>query len=195
MKKSDLIELIENWDAFTQENESPTLSSFANWLLQKKEGTPNITELGRTIGYNLFRIERYEKIRIKTIFKDLPLIGYDDFILLNTVYHNPDIPKKSLYDIQIYEMNSGTQIINRLKREGLMVDSQSEEDKRVFLLRITEEGKRIRDIAFERLGKEVDRKYSIFGQEELEQFLSYIKTLEGHLASLRLKGTDFNTDE
>ena len=178
MQKSDIIKLINKWDDFTKESATIDFEHFALWLLRKEEGATGRTEQERLTSYLLSRIDRYSKAQIKQLFHDLPIIGYDDFILLNTVYNQPNIPKKELYEQNIYDMNSGTQVVNRLKREGLLVDFQSETDKRVFLLNITELGKTVRNTAFELLGKKVAKKYRAISDTELEELLILVRKLE-----------------
>lgn len=184
MKRKNIITLIEKWDDFTKEQSTTSLENFALWLLKKDQVSEDRTNDERMAGYISARIDRFSKARIKQLFHDLPLIAYEDFILLNTVFHHPGIPKKELYERNVYDMNSGTQVINRLKREGLLTDTKSKEDKRVFTLNITEEGKRVRNVAFERLGEEVRKKYAILPDDSLNQFLITLKRLEQHLSTI-----------
>lgn len=184
MTKHELFQLIENWDNFTQESTENSLENFALWLLQKKENKADRSQKTRDICYLLSRIERYHKVQVKKLFQDLPLLGYEDFILLNTVYHNPNIAKKELYDLSIYDMNSGTPTINRLKREGLLIDIQSEIDKRVYLLNITEKGKIVRNTAFERFTATLPNKFSILSDQTLDSFYQTAYEVEKHFELL-----------
>lgn len=184
MQKDELIRLIENWDDFTQKNTENSLENFALWLLREKENNADRTQKTRDICYLLSRIERYHKVQVKSLFQDLPLLGYEDFILLNTIYHNPNIAKKELYDLSIYDMNSGTPTINRLKREGLLIDIQSEIDKRVYLLNITEKGKLVRNTAFERFTETLPNKFSILSDQTLDDFYQTTYEIEKHFELL-----------
>lgn len=196
MKKEDLIQLIEHWDAFTQVDRTPTIKGFANWLLKDQTPTTHVStaekiNTTRQTCYLMSRIERYSRAMVKQLFSDLPLIGYDDFILLNTVYHQPNISKKELYDINIYEMNSGTQVVNRLKREGLLEDFPSEADRRVSLLRVSDLGAKVRDEAFRRLGLHVAEKGTTFEEAEIQQLLGLVSKFEAHHQGLyEGKGTE-----
>lgn len=182
MEKKDLFELIAHWDDYQRQNDARTMEGFALWLLDQYRRSGPRADQERMIAYLSARVDRYSKSQVKELFQDLPLIGYDDFILLNTVFHTPNIPKKTLYESNIYEMNSGTQVVNRLKRAGLLVDAKSNADKRTSLLNITEKGKQVRNEAFERLGKELHQKYALLTDEEIEQLLSTIGKLEQQYA-------------
>lgn len=184
MNRNEIIRLIEHWDDFTQENTENSLENFALWLLQKKASNSDRTQKIRDTCYLLSRIERYHKVQVKQLFQDLPLLGYEDFILLNTIYHNPNIAKKDLYDLNIYDMNSGTPTVNRLKREGLLVDVQSETDKRVYLINITKKGKEVRNMAFERFTETLPSKFSILSDQTLDDFYQTTYKVEKHFESL-----------
>ena len=178
MDKNEIIKLIESWSCFCDESTNHDLEDFAIWLLEKKRKKLKRNQMIRDACYLLFRIERYHKVQVKNLFHGLPLLGYEDFLLLNTVYHNPNIPKKELYEVNIYDMNSGTQTVNRLKRERLLVDTQSRRDKRVYLLNVTEEGRKVRDEAFNRFEKTLSQKFFTLSDKEFMKFHDMLQKVE-----------------
>lgn len=182
-KGQEIILLIEEWEKYTLEASTNSLIDFAHWILKNKTDT-NCFDQDRTIAFLLHRFQRHSKNAIKLLFTDLPLFGYDDFLILNSVYRNPNIAKKNLYQNTLLEMNTGTQIVNRLKREKLLEDKPNEQDRRVSLLNITLKGKKVYDMAFARLGKEVNNKFSILSQAEKRQLLILIKKVELHQSNL-----------
>ncbi len=177
MRATDIIQLVQKWEEFEKDSKRINLEQFAYWLLQHTSEPTDRIQQERTTGYLLFRFERFTKAQIKQLFQDLPLIGYDDFILLNTVFHQSGISKKELYERNIYDMNSGTQVVKRLIREGLLEDFQSETDKRVYLLQITTLGKEVRNTAFERLGMASKKKFQHLSKEELDQLHHMIQKM------------------
>lgn len=184
MKKEELFELIENWDSFCEENTEHTLENFALWVLRKGREKLQRNQLARDTCYLISRAERYHKSQVKTLFQGLPLLGYEDFLLLNTVYHRPNISKTKLYESNIYDMNSGTQTVNRLKRDNLLIDAHSETDKRIHLLNITEEGKRVRNEAFKRFEKTLPKKFYALSDEELTQFNQTLQKVEKQFGTI-----------
>ena len=87
------------------------------------------------------RFIRFAHFYVKKAFKDCAVNTLLDFNLLAGV-HGMGNPKKSeLISFNVVEVTTGTEIIRRLKNNGLIVETEDEQDRRSKRLSITPKGK------------------------------------------------------
>ena len=84
---------------------------------------------------------RYAKGYIKKALKDSPIKTGDEFSFLITLMTYESLSKSELIQKQVMEKTSGTEIINRLLKLGLIDQFNDEADKRSIRVRITHVGR------------------------------------------------------
>ena len=84
---------------------------------------------------------RYAKGYIKKALKDSPIKTADEFSFLITLMTYESLSKSELIQKQVMEKTSGTEIINRLLKLGLIDQFNDEADKRSIRVRITHVGR------------------------------------------------------
>lgn len=180
MDKTLIIELIEKWDQFESTSVDQSIENFAHWLLEIEVVRPELYAEEHASAAFLSRLDRINRTKVRRLFHDVPLVSYDDFVLLYAIHNNPNIAKKDLYDQNYYEMNSGTQIVNRLKRMGLIEDFNSKHDRRVSLVRLSPKGEEVYQITATRLCHELTDKFACLSEGELKMFLKLLRKLSAH---------------
>lgn len=159
--KEILIELIEYLSRYESENENSgrnlNMTDFLGFM-NSQYTTENIkaVELRGEVNNNDFAdsrgsetdisilivlMFRYAKGYIKKALKDSPIKTADEFSFLITLLTYESLSKSELIQKQVMEKTSGTEIINRLLKLGLITQFNDETDKRSVRVRITHIGR------------------------------------------------------
>jgi DNA-binding MarR family transcriptional regulator len=161
--KSLLIELIEYVSRYEQEafkinpNAQLNMSDFVGFLNSSHEiQNVKVHELrGDHPGYEMQEtpgpatdisilivlLFRYAKGYIKKALKDSVIKTGDEFSFLITLITYESLSKTELIQKQVMEKTSGTEIINRLLKLGLIEQFNDEHDKRSIRVKITPTGR------------------------------------------------------
>jgi DNA-binding MarR family transcriptional regulator len=84
---------------------------------------------------------RYARIYLKQAIKGSALNTPDEFSFLITLMTYKNMRKGELINRQVMEKTSGTEVIRRLLRRGMIAESDDINDKRGKLISITEQGR------------------------------------------------------
>ena len=99
------------------------------------------TSATREISILIVLMNRYAKWYIKKVLKDSLLQTPDEFSFLISLMTYNSLHKSELITRQIMEKTSGTEIINRLVRKGMISETADQNDKRSIRVSITESGR------------------------------------------------------
>ena len=162
MKTKDILfELIDYLDQFETENQDKdgnlNMSDFLGYLnSQYKPMNVKTRELGGNYeGYKykeqkgsatdisilIVLLFRYAKGYIKKALKNSPIKSADEFSFLMTLMTYDHLSKSELITKQVMEKTSGTEIINRLIKLGLIEQFADEADKRSVRIKMTMTGR------------------------------------------------------
>lgn len=161
LTKEILIELIKYLDEYESETEKTVSKlNFSDFLgfLNSKHTPENVKtkELrGDYEGYNykeqkgpatdisilIVLLFRYAKGYIRKALKNSPIKSADEFSFLMTLMTYKNLSKSELIQKQVMEKTSGTEIINRLIKLGLIEQAENESDKRSIMVSITDFGR------------------------------------------------------
>jgi MarR family transcriptional regulator, lower aerobic nicotinate degradation pathway regulator len=158
-----LIEKLADYEQKTENLQESKIEDFAGWLLaevnaKNKFATTKpilnaIEEVNLEINKNIpieseisrlvAMMYRYAKIYIKKAIENSGLQTIDEFGYLagTDMTGSTGISKTDLIAINIHEKTTGTEILKRLLKEGLLRQEDSQEDKRSKLLFITDKGR------------------------------------------------------
>lgn len=146
MQIKDLhIQLIEYIDEYRQKypDKEPSMHDFLHFALNREEKivhNPNI-RLNIEIPKHLCFLYRYVKLYMRKVIKDSNLQTEDEYTYLISLIHADSMIKSELINLNIMEKTSGTEIIKRLVRKGLIEEWNDELDKRSKRVRITRKGR------------------------------------------------------
>lgn len=84
---------------------------------------------------------RYAKGYIKKALRDSQINTADEFSFLITLMTNDSFSKTELIQKQVMEKTSGTEVINRLLKQGLIEQWHDSEDKRSIRVKIAHSGR------------------------------------------------------
>lgn len=157
--KEILVELIEYLSQYEAGNSTATLnmSDFLGFLnSQYKPSNIKMRQLGGNYeGYKyeeqqgqatdisilIVLLFRYAKGYIKKALKDSPMKTADEFSFLITLMTYESLSKTELIQKQVMEKTSGTEIINRLIKLGLIDQFNDETDRRSTRVKMSQTGR------------------------------------------------------
>jgi len=119
----------------------------ANVKVEQLKGDVVSTELAENAGSDtdisilIVLLFRYAKGYIKKALKESVIHTADEFSFLITLMTYESLNKTELIQKQVMEKTSGTEIINRLLRQGLIQQFNDEHDKRSIRVKITSVGR------------------------------------------------------
>jgi DNA-binding MarR family transcriptional regulator len=161
MKKGEILTtLINQFFSFDAEKGSPEELSIDEFIgfLNKKSGSQEleIREISgentswikdeyrtaaRDISILIVLMNRYAKWYIKKVLKDSHLQTPDEFSFLITLMTYDSLSKIDLITKQAMEKTSGTEVIHRLVKRGMIVETADQNDKRSIRVSISKAGR------------------------------------------------------
>lgn len=195
MDYSFIKELITLAGVYEQEkgDTPPSSTDFACWLLNN---TPvprlpdervgpalahyetSIEKTETTIARMVTYLYRYARGYTKKALEGSPLQSADEFGYLATLLSFDQLRKSELIAKNIHEKPTGTEIINRLLKQGLIEQLDDPTDKRSKLVRITPQGKGVIFAAFARLGRVSDLIGGELSAHEKQHLLHLLQKLD-----------------
>jgi DNA-binding MarR family transcriptional regulator len=161
MKKSEILTTLINhffsFDAEKGNQDEYSMDEFIGYLNAKSDRQE--LEIRKISGENkeLFKYEypsatrdisilivlmnRYAKWYIKKVLRDSLLKTPDEFSFLISLMTYDSLNKSELISKQIMEKTSGTEVINRLVKRGMIFETADQNDKRSIRVSITNSGR------------------------------------------------------
>ncbi|HOP59738.1 MAG TPA: MarR family transcriptional regulator [Bacteroidales bacterium] len=161
MKKSEILTtLIDRFFSFDSEKGNQQEYSMEEFLgyLNEKSGSHEL-EMREISGDNrvwfkneyrnttsdisilIVLMNRYAKWYMKKVLRNSQLQTPDEFSFLITLMTYDSLSKSELITKQVMEKTSGTEVIRRLLRKGLIIESADENDRRSIRVSITNSGR------------------------------------------------------
>ena len=156
MELNLIIDILTELDTFKklQPSNQTSLEDFRLYLNEKayeKETPRNLTDkfdlevndLENEIAKQVIMLGRYSKHLIKKSLENHPDLVNEDFTYLFRLMDYPSLTKMQLIEKNAHEKQSGIEIIKRLVKNGLFVESPDKDDKRSTRISVTEKGKTV----------------------------------------------------
>ena len=142
------VELVKLWGEFESQNPGGTLDEFFRHQLSlkikaEKQDTPG-WQLHPGINGQLMilirRIGKYHMVYSNKALEGSGLDQIEEFGILVTIFNHVNLIKSEAIFDNLMELSSGTNMLTRLKRRGLISEYADKEDKRVKRLKLTAKG-------------------------------------------------------
>lgn len=145
-------ELVRRWAEFEETYPVASLDDFCRYYLvsqQKKECEE--TFLGgvippgedQTLAKLIDRISRLYRLYAESALKMVGIKSFEEFLYLNVIA-NVKLPKKTqVISINFSELSSGLLILDRMRKNELIEESDHQKDKRTKQLALTAKGKSV----------------------------------------------------
>jgi DNA-binding MarR family transcriptional regulator len=184
-----LMEMVEKYDS---EIGNDDLKEFAIFLHDKttvNQGFDRSAQLDET-SYQRYKsypevefstlltsLFRFAKHYLKKAFLNSSFKTIDEFGFLATLLRNESLLKNELINEHLLEISSGSEILKRLIKQGLINEFADENDKRAKRVSITDKGKREIFMAFDDMHKVSKIIIGNLTGEELKQALAVFNKL------------------
>ncbi len=197
MGKFELLnKIIPYIDEFEKQHQNADINDFNVWLNKKLNGSisetekkqkggilpeimENLPDLSKDIiiSNQLRYLFKYSNLYTKKALEGTNLKTINDIAFLGTLLVEKNLSKSELINKHVTEITSGTEVIKRLNKFGLLQDYKNEKDGRSKKVQLTEEG---RELIIEIL-HEVDKVSQILtaglSDNEKEQLLTTLVKL------------------
>ena len=148
----ELLDLVERYEEF-RGNAEQSMSNFLRFADQSLEQQASAegadssmrghAYLNATIARDISFVYRYMRYLVRKAIKDTPLQTIDEYSYLITLMAKGEMTKTELNNYNVVEKTSGSEIIRRLLKSGLISQKRNMQDKRSLLLSITPEGRTV----------------------------------------------------
>lgn len=146
------IALVIEWGKFEEKHPDGSIDDFCRYqLIHKKEAVAGNTVNAALVPANadsLLMRTMGRIMRLHTVYAEFALEGtgirsVEEFSMLNAVYQLKT-PKKSEVILScLHEISTGTDILNRLRKSGYLIERADKEDRRSKRLTITAKGEKV----------------------------------------------------
>lgn len=156
MELNLIVDILTELNTFQKSRPSAqtSLEDFRLYLNEKayeKETPRNLTvkfdlevhDLENEIAKQVIMLGRYSKHLIKKSLENHPDLVNEDFTYLFRLMDYQSLTKMQLIEKNAHEKQSGIEIIKRLVRNGLFIESPDKDDKRSTRISVTEKGKKV----------------------------------------------------
>jgi len=146
------IELVNLWGAFEKKYTDATIDDFCRHHLAQKKEKKEINPLvggvvpGIIDGLLLKIIGRISKLNMayaNMALKDTGLNQIEEFGLMVTIRQGKNPKKTEAIYANLFELSSGTDMLNRMKKRGLIKEYNDHEDKRSKRIELTPKGEKV----------------------------------------------------
>lgn len=197
------VELITEWGDFDAKHPNSNLEDFCRYYLMhktKKKGntwqstrwpTPVTVDfaLMRLIG----RILKLHSIYAITATEGTGINTFDEFSLLNAVQCLNEPRKMDAIYTALFELSTGTGMLNRLKKIGLIAEYDDIEDRRSKRVKTTAEGQKVWETCRNQLGKLAEMEFYDLTEDEKRLCIQLLNKIDEKFSKLWLshKGKPF----
>lgn len=129
----------------------------------------------RDVGFRLKKINDLLQKRADQQMKELGLTFSQHHVLVYLVHQ--DMHTATLKDLEhTFRVAQATMagIVVRLEEKGLIESFICTDDKRIKMVRLTEEGKKVCDISYKQMHEKDEQLRSMYTSEEIENFDDYL---------------------
>ncbi len=193
MNIEEIILLLQKWSEFKTGDSNGSIDEFGLWLLQDSREKINIKQVSLIkrnetnaddeysydmqflASYFLTRIGKFIKLYSKNIYTDYGLSGSDDFSFLALIDKMDNPNKKEICTANITELTTGYDIIRKLLKMKYIIEVQDNNDKRAKKISITQAGRDVVSIIYNRMRRIQE---DILGDLSNEERVIMIRFLE-----------------
>jgi DNA-binding MarR family transcriptional regulator len=197
------VTLVKEWGEFEIKHPDGNIDDFCRYYLaQKKEKKVKEPLVGGVIpssndGLLLKIIGRISKLNMS--YANMALKGTDlnqieEFGILATIKQEKNPKKTEVIYANLFELSSGTDMLTRMKKRGLIKEYDDKEDKRSKRIELTAKGEKVAELCLERILKNAKMLMHNLTDDEKELCIQLLKSTEMKFSALwqQHKGKSFD---
>lgn len=187
------IELVNLWGAFEAKHPNGSIEDFCRHHLasqqKQKEKGPLVGGVIPPVndGLLLKIIGRISKLNMS--YANLALKGTDlnqieEFGILLTIQQERNPKKTEIIYANLFELSSGTDMLNRMKKRGLIKEYMDKDDKRSKRIELTAKGERVAQECKKRIVKNASLMMHDLSNDDKELCIQLLKNVEMKFSAL-----------
>jgi DNA-binding MarR family transcriptional regulator len=198
------VNLVNEWGNYEAKHPDATIEDFCRYYLtQQKEQKTKGPLVGGIIpnfndGLLIKIIARIGKLN--SYYANLALDGtglnqMEEFSMLITIKHQKNPKKVEIINANLLELSSGTDMLNRIKKRGLIKEYNDKEDKRAKRIELTSQGNKVVELCMERIRKNSKLLLNDLTEDDKELCIQLLKNVEIKFSSLWQQHKNKSFDE
>jgi len=200
---NNTVELVKEWGAFEERHPDANIGDFCrHYLISQREKDRHIPLEGGDIPWHpsgvllklMGRISKLNSIFAARALEGTGIDQLEEFGMLLTVRRLANARKTDIIYANIFELSSGTDMLNRLRNKGFVKELEDREDKRSKRVSLTEDGEKAIDICAKRMMKCAGMMLADMDEEDVALCGQLLKHVEIKFAALwqQHKGESFD---
>ena len=201
--------LIDLYGEYEMTSKDPDIIDFAQWLIKQSEDEKENVRFhtkdfskkdtpASALFKNQFddkwrfleasaRIARYHDFYIRKYLKDLSINTRLEYLFLQTIKLMGQAKKTDLINMHHLEYTTGMDTIKRLINNGLLTEIQDDTDRRIRLLKVTDEGKAVYEKSRIRIREESNMFFTAINENKWKKALPVLEDIDDFHHSVYLK--------
>jgi len=197
------VELVNHWGQFEEKHPNGSIEDFCRHYLahQQQKKTPGKLVGGVVPALNsgllLKIIGRLSKLNMA--YANLALEGsglhqIEEFGILQTIRKEKNPKKTEVIYANLFELSSGTDMLNRLIQRGLIKEYADKEDKRSKRIELTPKGEKVAATCLVKIEKNASMLMNDLNNDDKALCIQLLKNIEIKFSDLwqKHKGKEFN---
>lgn len=144
-----VVELITAWADYESKNPAASAAEFCSHFLLNSKGfmgeNPDETEHSGSNGQLANLINQLNAIHViyaKAALKEMPGIELEWFYFMKEIDRQKEARKSDIVNAVFFEQSTGIDILNRIKKVGLILERNDPVDKRARLIKLSPKGEK-----------------------------------------------------
>lgn len=199
------VELVNHWGDFEQKHPNGSIADFCRYFLahQNKEEPTEGVLVGGVVPFQkaglllkiIGRIGRLNLFYANIALEGTGLHQIEEYGILQTINKDKSPRKTELIYANLFELSSGTDMLNRMQKRGLIKEYADKEDKRSKRIELTEKGRKAIKLSNEKIMKNAAMLMSGLEEEDQELCIQLLKGIEIKLSENWQKNKGKSFDE
>ncbi|MBA4168662.1 MAG: MarR family transcriptional regulator [Chitinophagaceae bacterium] len=181
------IELVNHWGEFEQKHPKGNIEDFCRHYLARQQQKKingilvggvvpalNAALLLKIIG----RISKLNMAYANIALKGTELNQIEEFGMLQTIRKEKNPKKTEVIYANLFELSSGTDMLNRMKKRGLIKEYGDKEDKRSKRIELTAKGQKVCEISLARIEKNAVMLMNDLSDDDKELCIQLLQNVE-----------------
>jgi DNA-binding MarR family transcriptional regulator len=197
------VELVNHWGEFEAKHPDGSIEDFCRrWLARQHKKATSGTLVGGVVpSLNdalllkiIGRISKLTMAYANIALKGSDLNQIEEFGILQTIRKEKNPKKTEVIYANLFELSSGTDMLNRMKKRGLIREYSDKEDKRSKRIELTPKGERVSEICTVNIEKNATMLMGDLADDDKELCIQLLKNVEIKFSALwpKQKGKEFN---
>lgn len=157
-----IVELITAWADYESENPAANVAEFCSHFLMEHKGQalPDLTavtlkdlDTDQELASLINQLNAIHVIYAKAVLKEFPGIELEWFYFMKAIDQFQEARKSDIVAAVFFEQSTGIDILNRIKKAGLLTERSDPADKRAKLVKLSTKGGKLLQLLHQSLFK------------------------------------------